>query len=301
MKTPIYETSTGATAALLKTRQFQWVGLYKIVLVGGGTTYYTTGDVPLIFGGNTYQTAAQVGAIFGKEGSRTTIKWRIGTEVDTMQFDVIPNSGTINGQKWLDAIQQGVFDGADVTFYHAYWPQQTWVPLIAPTGVVVMFAGTVAPVTAGRSSANFTINSYLDKLNQQLPRVLYQAQCVNTLYDAGCTLVASSFAVASTALTGSTAGIINATITNPTGYFDLGKITFTSGVNNGISRGIKQYIHGSPGTVALTSPFPQVPAAADTFNIYPGCDKLQTTCFAKFDNLANFRGQPYIPENSTGV
>ncbi len=301
MKTPVYETSGGALATLLATRQFQWVGLYKIVLVNGGTTYYTTGDVPLSFGGNTYLTAAQVGAIFGKKGSRTKIKWQIGVEVDTMEFDVIPNSGTIGGQYWLDAIKQGVFDSADVTFMHAYWPQQAYTALILPTGVLTMFAGRVAPLTSGRSSTKFTVNSYLDLLNQNLPKNLYQSGCINTLYDTGCTLNPASFVLAGTALTGSTASILNATIANASGYFDLGKIVFTSGVNNGIGRGIKQYLKGSPGTVALMSPFPQTPANGDTFNIYPGCDKLQSTCTAKFNNLANFRGTPYIPENATGV
>lgn len=301
MKTPVYETSAGATAALLATRQFQWVGLYKIAFVNGGTFYFTTGDAPLTFGGNTYLTAAQSGAIFGKEGSRTMIKWRIGVEVDTMQFDVMPNGGTLNSQKWLDAIKQGVFDSADVTFYHAYWPKQAWTPTILPTGVLVMFAGRVAPLSAGRSATNFTVNSYLDLLNQALPRNIYQAGCMNTLYDSACTLNSATFLVAGTALTGSTASLINATIANATGYFDLGKITFTSGANSGLSRAIKTYINGSPGTISVQPPFPNAPANGDTFNIFPGCDHAQSTCSGKFSNLANFRGFPNIPENSTGV
>ena len=302
MKSILYETSGGATAALLATRQFQWVGLYTIVLLNGaGTLYYTTGDVPLKFNGNTYLTASETGIIMGKQGQRTKIKWRIGVEVDTMQFDAIPNGGTVNGQKWLDAIQQGVFDGADVTFSHAYWPQQAYTSPILPTGVIVMFAGIVAPLTAGRSSTQFTVNSYLQYLNQMLPRNVYQSQCINNLGDTACTISLAGLAVAGTALTGSTATLLSATIANATGYFDLGKITFTSGVNNGISRGVKAYVIGTPGTISLMSPFPQISSNGDTFNIYPGCDKLQTTCAAKFSNLANFRGFPNIPENSTGV
>ena len=301
MKVPIYETSGGATAALLATKQFQWAGLYKIVLVNGGTLYFTTSDAPVTFSGLTFLTAAQTGALLERKGAKSQIKLRVGTQVDTLQFDLMPNGQNVNGQAFLTAIKQGVFDGADVTFYHAYWPQGVYTNLIKPTGVIVMFAGRVAPVAAGRTSANFTINSYLDLLNIQLPRNVYQGGCINTLYDSGCTLTASSFAVAASALTGSTTSSINATLANASGYFQYGKITFTSGVLNGISRTVKQYTNGSPSVVAVFPPFPQTPGIGDTFNIYPGCDKKQGTCNSKFSNLANFRGFPYIPENSTGV
>lgn len=38
-------------------------------------------------------------------------------------------------------------------------------------------------------------------------------------------------------------------------------------------------------------------APGDTFLIAAGCDKQFSTCKAKFDNLANFRGFPYVPGN----
>lgn len=301
MKTPAYETSTGALEALLATRQFQWGGLYKIALVNGGTYYYTTADAPVSFGGNTYLTAAQSGALFERRGERGKVKWRIGLEVDTLQFTVMPNGATINGQAFNKALKEGAFDGAEVTFYHAYWAQQAFTPLILPTGVVTMFSGKVAPVQAGRSKVMFTVNSAVDLLNQNLPKNLYQAGCINTLYDSGCTLNSASFAVAGVVAVGSLANFIGATFSQATGYFDLGKITFTSGVNNGISRSVKQYIKGTTSTFALMSPFPNAPAAGDTFNAYPGCDKAKDTCQNKFSNLANFRGFPFIPENTTGV
>lgn len=302
MKTPSYETSPGALATLLATRQFSWCGLYKFVFLNGaGTYYYTTADTPVVVSGNTYLTAAQLGALFERVGERALVKWKIGVEVDTLQFAILPNGGTINGQPIAKAIKQGVFDGADVTFSHAYWPLQGYASQILPTGVVTMFAGRVAPIEGGGSKFEVTVNSYLDLLNQQLPKNLYQAGCVNTLGDTGCTVNLAALAVAGTALTGSTQSLISATMAAATGYYDLGKIAFTSGANSGISRGVKQYIKGTPGTIALMSPFPNAIANGDTYNIFPGCDKLQTTCSGKFSNLINFRGEPYIPENSTGV
>jgi len=302
MKTPSYETTPGALESLLATRQFNWCGLYKFILINGGTYYFTTADCPVVFDGNAYLTAAKSGALFERKGERGKVKWRIGLEVDTLQFSVIPNGALIDGQPFNEAIKKGAFDGAEVTFSHAYWPLQGYVSTILPTGVVTMFAGTVAPVQAGRSLTTFTVNSWVDRFNQNLPRNIYQAGCINTLYDAGCTLNQASFAVSGAVAVGSLASLIGASsLSQATGYFDLGKITFTSGVNNGISRSIKQHIKGAISTFALMSPFPNTPGVGDTFNVYPGCDKMQTTCANKFSNIANFRGFPFIPQNETGV
>ena len=302
MKTPAYETSPGALESLLTTRQFQWAGLYKITLIGGGASYYYSScDTSILFNGNTYLSPSRSGALFERRGERGKVSLKTGLEVNTLQFTVLPNGATIQGVPFLEAVKQGAFDGADVTFSHAYWAQSNYSSLILPVGVVTQFRGSVAPVQAGRSKAQFTINSYTDRLNQNLPRNIYQAGCINTLFDGGCTLNPASFAVSGSAAAGSIANFIGATLSQNTGYFDLGKITFTSGANNGLSRGIKQYIKGSPSTFSLMSPFPVAPATGDTFTIYPGCDKMRATCQGKFANLANFRGFPYIPENTTGV
>jgi hypothetical protein len=37
----------------------------------------------------------------------------------------------------------------------------------------------------------------------------------------------------------------------------------------------------------------------DTLRIFPGCDKLHTTCFTKFDNATNFVGEPFVPGADT--
>jgi uncharacterized phage protein (TIGR02218 family) len=55
------------------------------------------------------------------------------------------------------------------------------------------------------------------------------------------------------------------------------------------------------GMIKGTETWHQSIAAGDSFSIYPGCDKQQSTCQNKFANLINFRRFPYIPENSTAV
>lgn len=77
------------------------------------------------------------------------------------------------------------------------------------------------------------------------------------------------------------------------GYFDYGRCTMTSGLNNGLSMDVKSYV---PGQWVLQLPFPYVVAPGDTYSMTPGCNKLATSdCKTKFNNIVNFRGFPYKP------
>ena len=76
------------------------------------------------------------------------------------------------------------------------------------------------------------------------------------------------------------------------GYFTAGKITFTSGLNNGQSMEVKGYANG---TIALTLPLPYMLAEGDGYSMVAGCDKTFSTCALRFDNAVNFRGEPHVP------
>lgn len=75
-------------------------------------------------------------------------------------------------------------------------------------------------------------------------------------------------------------------------FLSQGTIAFTSGLNNGVIRTIKNWQNG---TISLAQPLPSAPANGDTVTVAPGCDKAKSTCLNKFNNLANFRGFPYVP------
>jgi hypothetical protein len=48
-------------------------------------------------------------------------------------------------------------------------------------------------------------------------------------------------------------------------------------------------------------PLQSVSSVGDTFTIYYGCDHTPGTCQSKFNNLANFRGFPYVPPPQMAV
>lgn len=296
------KTISAALTALFTTREFNFASLFQYTLIDGSIQYYCSGDTDIYYNGHTWSAGGSVGPYFDKKGSKAKAHWKIGVEVDTLVFDVIPGSSSIGGTPFLQAVQQGIFDGAELIMHRAYWGPQAYQTPIIPVGAIEnVFVGRIAELDATRSLATTNVNSHLELLNQNMPVELYQAGCLNTLYGTACTLNQASFAVNGSILSGGSSSILLATLSAATDYFSLGKIKFTSGVNNGVWRGVKQYTNGSPSSITLTSPFPETPTAGDTFTIYPGCDKQQSTCLTKFNNLVNFRGFPYIPEVSTAV
>lgn len=291
--------STPQLDALLATRQFGIADLYRFALIGGDELLYTSYGFDVLWDGDRYSSGGTTGPFFEMDGDGAKVRWARGLETQALDFAVTPGTAQVLGQPFLSAVRVGVFDGATLTFSRAYFalPAGSPSPPLEPVGVIDLFVGRVGEISpAGRSMARFNCPSAIELLNMNLPRNLYQPGCVNTLFDTACALLAGDFDVAGVVASGSTATQINATLGEATGYFDLGKIVFTSGANNGLARMVKTYTAGSPGSLALLYPLAAAPAPGDTFTVYPGCDKAKSTCEEKFNNLANFRGFPYVPQ-----
>lgn len=80
--------------------------------------------------------------------------------------------------------------------------------------------------------------------------------------------------------------------------YRFGKITFTSGDNNGISVEVKDNVlDGGNMRIDLQLELPFDPALTDTYTIVQGCDGLASTCKDTFSNLDNFGGYPFVPGN----
>ena len=83
------------------------------------------------------------------------------------------------------------------------------------------------------------------------------------------------------------------------GWFDFGAVIFETGDNIGLGGEVKGSTDVTTGEVSIQlfkgMFFPiQV---GDQFRIYAGCDKTLATCRDKFDNVINFRGEPFMPGN----
>jgi uncharacterized phage protein (TIGR02218 family) len=78
----------------------------------------------------------------------------------------------------------------------------------------------------------------------------------------------------------------------PAAWFQEGVVVWTSGLNTGFSMEVSTW-DGT--TIALWENMPYAIAEGDTFTIVPGCLHDSGTCFTKFDNIDNYRGEDNIP------
>jgi uncharacterized phage protein (TIGR02218 family) len=288
MKTPTNIGSNNLAVFLQSATEFRMADLYTITLKAGTVLRYTTWDSSLTVLGNTFLTGPP-------NIERTAIEEQLGMAVSTIEVTITASAtDLLNGVPILQAIGLGIFDGAAFKIERLFMD-----PAGQQIGTVIRFAGFIGPVDElTRSYAKITVNSGTDLLSMQLPAIILQPGCTNTLFDARCGLSKASFAESNTVQSGSTVNKLISASIKADGYYDNGQIAFTSGANSGLVKAVKQYL-GQQFT--FNSPLPFTPNAGDAFTAYPGCDKTQATCTNKFSNLVNFEGFPYVPVPETAI
>ncbi len=215
----------------------------------------------------------------------------IGTEVSEMEVILLGDANTTVQSLSLGKFAvEGGFDGATVSVQRHFAPD--WDS--TSVGSLNMFLGRVGEVSIVGAEVTLNVKSMLELLNVQMPRNLYSASCSRTLYDEGCGLVAANFTVTANVTANSTRLTVNTNLSQSTGYFSLGTVEGITGLNAGIKRTVKLHSNAN-GVLRVAFPFPYIPSPGDHFAVKPGCDKLMATCNAKFSNLDNFRGFPFIP------
>lgn len=288
MRTPSWESSAGALAALLNSgAPLNRADCYTITLQGGTVLRYSGSDVALSYNSRSFA--------LGPGLQRNRLRWVVGVEVSTLDLTITDNIGTtINGQALMAFIRARGLYGARVLLERVYWGAAD----AGPVGALNWFSGRVADCDVDRNAARITVNSDLELLNVMVPRDVYQPGCLNTLYDTLCGAARASYTY--TALTTSASDSRNITFSHTLGlaapYFSLGVVTMTSGANAGISRTVKQHTSGQ---ITVLQPWPLTVALGDAFSIVAGCDKSLTTCGTKFANVVRFRGMPFIPVAET--
>jgi len=257
--------------------------LFTITLTNGTVIRYTSGDYSINVGGHVFIPMTL------ESGE---CKQSIGLSVDEIdimlyynQDDTIPGGATIP-----QAVRSGAFDYAIIQFEQVF--MTSWSFVVSGDYSLLLFVGRMNVTTAGRTKAEIKVKSFTELLNIQLPRNIYQASCVNTLYDSSCTVNKAALGVNGSSLSGSTDAVISCSLAQAEGYFDQGALVWTSGANVNVDTTVKYY---TPGQVALMWPLPYPPQPGDTFVIVPGCNRSIFFCNAKFNNLEHYRGTPFIP------
>ena len=159
-------------------------------------------------------------------------------------------------------------------------------------------AGTLGEVNTGLATFRAELRGLMQAYSRKIVR-LTQVTCDADLGDARCKidLTAGSPAWTVTGAIDSVASnreFTDAARTEAADWFTGGKITFTSGLNNGLSMEVKEST--AAGIITLQELMPFDIAAGDTYSMYAGCTKRFTEdCIGKFANGVNFRGFAHLP------
>jgi len=128
--------------------------------------------------------------------NRSKVNSTVGLSVDDLTIVVSATPLVqINGDSLLAALQNGLFDGAQVTVSRLTMP----TPGDTSLGSVVWFRGTIGDIQEiTKIGAKIIIKALTEYLNIQMPKNLFQPACRHTLFDVGCSLRSSDFLVAGT-------------------------------------------------------------------------------------------------------
>lgn len=187
-------------------------------------------------------------------------------------------------------LEAGLFDSAEITTFKVNWQDPDDFQDIIRHG----FLGEVSRESEGKYTAE--MRGLTQVLQQTIGRTLGDRCDVAEFGDHRCKLDVQALTVTGTitAVTSRrrvTASLDVASPPPPNGYFTLGKLTMTSGENQGFVRQVKNdAVGGVLGELELWETMPLDLEIGDTFTLTPGCDRRYVTCKDVHHNLLNFRG-----------
>lgn len=130
-------------------------------------------------------------------------------------------------------------------------------------------------------------------------RARYQKTCRHLLYGQGCNLDSELFFVEGfvTDLTGLNITVAEAAL-QPDGYYLGGMVRDANDILGFIVSHVGSVITLQRVMQSLQEDYDANGPGVVSVKIYPGCDRTNTTCLAKFNNLDNFGGFPWIPNRN---
>lgn len=156
---------------------------------------------------------------------------------------------------------------------------------------VIYWKGPVAALALEGNIVKARVPSVFgNALAGHLPTIHYQGVCNHVLFDSGCKVVRSSYAVSTTVVSASGFNLQIASMgAFPDGYFIAGEARL-------IGTGERRMVMDQVGTVlTLNHPFGQI-QPGDNIEVTAGCDhSYNGNCKNKFNNAINFGGFPFIP------
>lgn len=250
--------------------------IVRITLTDATVLAWCNHDKPLTLDGNTF--APLPGDLTGSATQRT------GTTVDNQVFSL-----AWDGTDEQDLID-GRYDDAVVELGVAGWedPANAWAWL---------HKYDLGKLAWNRDSIQVDLMGTMRILAQLLGRT-FGPRCPAILGDDLCQVNLASYTVTGTVTSVSNARMVfaDSSRTEAEHWFSDGRITFTSGLNNGKTYTV-EYSSGADLTLQL--PTLANVAIGDTYSMTPGCNHGPDDCRYKFFNGINFQGWPFLRGETT--
>lgn len=216
----------------------------------------------------------------------------VGRNVN-LRPDTIDIAGVLDGVVFVkDDLRAGDYDGADIDIIIIDWITSTKVG----NSLIV---GKLGQWRIDNDKYTIELNSIESLLGKPFGRTV-SLDCPWDLGDADCgfTLTTDTGSVTSQG-TPANRVFVDTSRTEADDYYNGGKVTFTSGDNNGRTMDVKRWVNSTK-TFELFEPMFADIATSVTYNVTRGCDKRFSTCRDTFSNLTpttgkGFGGFPYLP------
>lgn len=247
----------------------------EITRADGAVYRYTDAQRDLTVGADTY--LAGPGLVVGDIASAA------GLAVDNLELTITPDDAAITRADIL----AGFWDGAAFSIFETNY-------LDTAGGINILRTGTFGEIRLERSRFVVELRGLAQALQQPVGDVTSKT-CRYRLGDDRCTVDLAPFTHTGTVTSVTSAQVFTASaLGQAADYYVEGTITFTSGLNDGITRKVRAFSSGKQFTTSL--PFPYAVAVSDTFSAVAGCQKRHAEdCETKFSNILNFGGEPHIP------
>jgi uncharacterized phage protein (TIGR02218 family) len=288
---PILRPCSGALKTALAAGNIRdQADLFTLSILGASTYHWTSWDSDLTVGAQLFASSASS----FQQPQRG--QWRVinTMEVPTLDVIILDNSTAgftgIGSPRFRTQVHNGLLDGASFLLQRVYMPTPGDT---ATLGTVDIFSGDVGQVTLTGAQTVLKIRGKNSRLDRPAPLNVYQPGCIHTFCDAGCTLSAATFTLATTVSVGTRTIVKVNAVPSPASQVRGGTLTMTSGVAAGQKRSIIQV--STVTSLVLAYPLTAAPSPGDTCTVFTGCDKTLGTCDGTYSNKVNFRGFPYIP------
>jgi uncharacterized phage protein (TIGR02218 family) len=242
--------------------------------------YYTSSDTTITYDGNDYTPA-----LIKRTGTRQSLDLTVSKVTLNIDYSQ-PVVSEFLGQSPLD-----------LTFMEI---KRVFRDQTVKEGLAV-FIGVINGVSFQGMQCRVDCLGIEKLLRQKVPRLRYQAKCQLTLYGTMCGVTPATYGVTGTVVSVASNGlsfVLSEASAYADDYFNLGYAEKSGSP-------AKMIVDHSGSTILLRQVMVGL-VASDTITIYPGCDKLMSTCSSKFNNLGNddldrFLGYPYIPDSNPAM